>query len=54
MAETSKEHTTFVTRIGTCPFNVMLFGFINAPDTFHKMMGELLKDLCFARATFLT
>lgn len=54
MAEACEAHSTFVLGIGTLPFNFMPFGFSNGPDTFPKMMDEVLKDLCFARATFMT
>lgn len=50
IAESSKYHTTFVTRLGTLFFEVVPFGLINFPETFLEMIYHLLEDLPFSKA----
>lgn len=48
MSEECKEMTTFVCRYGPYKFEVMLFGLLNAPSTFQKMLVGVLPALLFA------
>src|SRR6266545_3445703 len=42
--ENSQDITVFVTPWGLYQFNVMLFGLINAPATFQRLMNYVLHD----------
>jgi hypothetical protein len=45
MTEEDKPKTAFVTREGTYEFNVMLFGLMNAPATFQRLMNNIYSGL---------
>lgn len=49
MSKSCKEKTTFVCRYGNFQFSVMLFGLMNAPSTFQRMMDELKGNLPFVK-----
>ena len=49
MAQQSKEMTNFVCRYGTCKFEVMPFGVMNAPSTFQRMIDTIVRGLPFVR-----
>lgn len=49
MASKCNEKTNFVCRYGTFPIEVISFGLMNAPSTFHRMMDCVLRDLAFVR-----
>ena len=41
--EEDREKTTFITKLGTFEFNIMLFGLTNAPAAFQRLMDRVLK-----------
>ena len=43
--ETNKEKTAFICCMGLFEFNVMPFGLTNAPETFQRMMDEVIGEL---------
>lgn len=45
MNEADKEKTAFTTPDGLYEFNVMPFGLCNAPATFERMIGDVLRGL---------
>ena len=49
MDEQCKEMTTFTSRFGTFQFEVMLFGLMNAPSTFQRMMDSNLRSIPFGQ-----
>lgn len=49
MDDSCKEMATFITRTETLQFEVILFGLINTPATFQRIMDDLLKELYFCR-----
>lgn len=48
MSARSKKKTTFVYREGTFQFEVMLFGVVNAPYIFQRMMDPIIGRIEFA------
>lgn len=47
MADSGKKMTAFITRCGTHQFDVMLFGLLNAPFTFQRMMDVVSQGFLF-------
>lgn len=52
MEDSCKEMMTNVTRSGTYQFEIILFGLINAPATFQRMMHKFLHCIQFSMAYF--
>lgn len=49
LAESFKEKTSFVTKFGAYQFEAMLFGLMDEPLTFPRLMDFVVQDIPFAR-----